>query len=185
MQRFLILASLVALLLGLNGCTALKSREQGPINRNGASNNSEVDTGIRPPKQFSKQKIATSNVESQLLAAAQSIEESLNTLAAAEKAESAPILNTEQLITPEGGMGGTADVDWTGPIGPLVEKIARLTHYHVKVLGNEPAIPILVSIKTKRGVIADILQNASFQAGKRAHILVFPNEHVIEVRYLS
>lgn len=125
------------------------------------------------------------NIETQLLVAATSIEDSLNILAAAQKAENMPILNTAALTTPEGGMAGIVDMDWTGPVGPLVEKIAHMTHYRVKFLGNEPAIPILVTITAKRGIIAEILQNASFQAGKRATILVFPENHVIEVRYLS
>ena len=154
------------------GCTVLKKQPD--------------DTIIVDGKQLSKQKVPSSaNVEAQLLATAQSIEESLSILAAAEKAEDAPILNTAPLVTPEGGMGGTIDVEWTGPIGPLVEKIAELTNYRVKVLGQEPAIPILVSISMKKAVIADVLQNASLQVGKRAHILVFPGSRLIEVRYLS
>ena len=67
----------------------------------------------------------------------------------------------------------------------MIDKIASMTNYRVKVLGNEPPIPILVSISAKKTVIADILQNASLQAGKRAHILVFPESRLIEVRYLS
>jgi len=129
--------------------------------------------------------IAACSVEGQLTTAAKSIERSLFTLASAQEAENPPILLTGPLITPEGGMGNTADIDWTGPIGPLVEKIACMTDYRVKVLGNEPAIPIIVTITAKRGVIAEILQNASFQVARRAHIVVFPCSRVIELRYVS
>ena len=104
--------------------------------------------------------------------------------AAAQEAESPPIINTAPLITPEGGMGGRVDIDWTGPVAPLIEKIAKMTNYRVKFLGNEPAIPIIVTVAARNTVLAEIMQNASFQAGKRAHILVFPDNHVIEVRYL-
>lgn len=156
----------------LTGCTVLKRQADSTI-----SDNSKQST-----KQRSRQ---SANVESQLLATAQSIEESLNTLAAAEKAENMPILNTEALVTTEGGMGGTADVDWTGPLVPLVEKIAAMTDYRVKVMGNDPGIPVLVSVSAKRAVIADILQNASLQAGKKAQILVFPSSRLIEVRYIA
>lgn len=180
------LFSLLLLLVGtstVNGCTVLKKQSSNETINN---NNDKADQCLEN-KLFNKQtKInLTASVETQLLAAAQSIEESLNTLAAAEKAENAPILNVDPLITPEGGMGGLADVDWSGPIGPLVDKIANMTNYRVKVLGNDPPIPVLVTISAKRAVIADILQNASFQAGKRAHILVFPDSRLIEIRYLS
>jgi defect-in-organelle-trafficking protein DotD len=80
-------------------------------------------------------------------------------------------------------MGGFIDIDWTGPVGPFVEKIAKMTGYRVKTLGNEPAIPVVVSLTVKHAIIAEVLQNASFQAGRRVNILVFPSNRVIEVRY--
>jgi defect-in-organelle-trafficking protein DotD len=172
MQKILLTALVSFLMAFCAGCSVLKQQNEITTDQN---------------KQTTKQKNNRSrlNVEAELLATAQSIEQSLSTLAAAEKAENTPILNTAQLITPEGGMGGTADVDWSGPLVPLVEKIAEMSDYRLKVLGSEPAIPILISVNAKRAVIADILQNASLQAGKRAHILVFPSTRIIEVRYLS
>jgi defect-in-organelle-trafficking protein DotD len=173
MQRMKILLSTVFLVLVTSGCTVLKNPSETSIsNGTGKATQQRIALG-------------TSNIESQLLNTAQSIEQSLSTLAAAEKAESPPILNTAPLITSEGGMGGKVDVDWTGPIGPLVVKLGTLTNYRVKFLGSEPAIPILVAINAKQTAIADVLQNASLQTGKRAHILVFPASRLIEVRYLS
>lgn len=127
---------------------------------------------------------SNADIQNDLIVAANSIERSLYVLAAAQEAESPPIINIAPLITPEGGMGGKVDIDWTGPVAPLVEKIAKMTDYRVKILGNEPAIPIIITIAAQDTMIAEILQNASFQSGKRAHILVFPDNHVIEVRYL-
>lgn len=127
---------------------------------------------------------SNADIQNDLVLAANSIERSLRTLAAAQEAESPPVINIAPLITPEGGMGGKVDIDWTGPVAPLIEKIAKMTDYRVKILGNEPAIPIIITITARDTLIAEVLQNASFQAGKRAHILVFPCNHVIEVRYL-
>lgn len=129
--------------------------------------------------------VETGCVETQLLKTAKSIERSLSILAAAQVSEDPPIISTAPLVTPEGGMGGHVDIDWTGPIGPLVDRIARMTDYRIKILGSEPAIPIIVTITGRRLVIADVLQNASYQAAKRAHVLVFPCNRVIEVRYVS
>jgi len=123
--------------------------------------------------------------EERLTATAESIERSLSVLASAQTAKSPPVLRTAPLITPRGGMGGRADIDWVGPIAPLLDRIATMTNYRVKILGPAPSIPIVVSIYAKDTVIAEILQNASLQAGTRAQILVFPETHVIEIRYLS
>lgn len=173
MQRKNVILFTVFLALATSGCTVLKNPSEKSIS----------DEATKTTKR--KKTLGRLNIESQLLNTAQSIEQSLSTLAAAEKAESPPILNTAQLVTSEGGMGEKVDVDWTGPIGPLVIKLGALTNYRVKFLGTEPAIPILVSINAKQTVIADVLQNASLQTGKRAHILVFPASRLIEVRYLS
>lgn len=140
---------------------------------------------IETPDELETDPSSQLTVESQLIASAKSIERSLNVLASAQEAENPPIINTGPLMTPEGGMGGTVDIDWTGPIGPLLDRISKMTDYRVKLLGNEPAIPIIITITAKRAILAEVLQNASFQAAKRAHILVFPEIRVIELRYLS
>jgi len=174
MQRLMLLSILLIISAMLSGCTVLKKiNERTPQN-----------TCCKTPTKVKPEDVAVL-VDKQLVALADSVDQSLHTLAAAQRAESPPILNTEPLMTPEGGMGGTVELDWTGPIAPLVEKIAKLTNYRVKLLGTEPAIPIIVTITAKHGIIAEILQNASLQAGKRAEVLVFPENRVIEVRYLS
>lgn len=180
MHKKLFILPILIVMLAIDGCTVLKRQNNEKINCDLPAEETCKPCNPPPPPDCTKV-----SVENQLLYAAQSIEQSLTTLAAAQKAESPPILNTAPLITPEGGMGGTIDIDWTGPLGPLVDKIARLTEYRVKFLGNEPAIPILVTITGKRTIIAEVLQNASLQAGRRAQILVYPSNRVIEVRYLS
>ena len=155
-----------------SGCSVLK--ETPP-------NNASMDLATSG----SKDPFNSRTIEDQLVHAAKSIEQSLSVLAAAEQAESPPILDTAPLTTPEGGMSGKVDLEWTGPLAPLVQKIADLSQYRVKFLGKEPPIPILISISVKAVMMADVLQNASLQAGKRAYILVFPNDKIIEVRYLQ
>lgn len=124
-------------------------------------------------------------VEKQLVETAQSIERSLAMLAMSQEANNPPLMNTAPLITPEGGMGGTADIDWTGPIEPLLKKLADMTEYNLKILGNDPSVPIIISITQTKAVIADIVKNASLQAGKRANVMVFPANKIIELRYSS
>jgi defect-in-organelle-trafficking protein DotD len=86
-------------------------------------------------------------------------------------------------MTQEGGMGGTAMRDWSGPIEPLLQKIASLTNYQLKILGQTPNTPVLVSLEGNERIIADILKDAGLQAGKQATIVVYPGVRIIELRY--
>lgn len=124
------------------------------------------------------------DVEKQLKKTAISVEDSLRTLALTQQVYAKEPINTDILVTPQGGMGGTANIDWSGPIEPLLEKIGNLTHYRVKVLGSLPAVPIIVTLSARDQVIADILKDAGIQAGKRANLVVYPTSRVIELRYI-
>lgn len=81
------------------------------------------------------------------------------------------------------GMGGLTTIDWSGPIEPLVKQIANAANYRVRVLGNKPAIPVLVTVYAKNVMLGDILRDVGYQCGKRASVVVFPMSKVIELRY--
>ena len=74
-----------------------------------------------------------SDVEYQMMKSALSVEDSLRTLAATQEIYAKNAINTDILSTPQGGMGGLASIDWSGPIEPLLEKIATMTDYRVKI----------------------------------------------------
>lgn len=124
-----------------------------------------------------------SDVEYQLAKAAMSVEDSLRTLAATQQINTKHAINTDILITPQGGMGGLASIDWSGPIEPLLEKIGEMTRYRVKVFGPIPHIPVIVSISSRERLIADVLKDAGLQAGNRANLVVYPTNRIIELRY--
>ncbi len=81
------------------------------------------------------------------------------------------------------GMTALTSIDWSGPVEPLVRQIARASNYRVRVLGRPPAIPVLVSIYDKNRMISDVLRDVGFQCGRRATLVVYPDERVIELRY--
>lgn len=119
-----------------------------------------------------------------LTEAAVSVSQSLQELAEIEKASArAPKLppppNARAI-----GMSKLASVNWSGPIEPLIRKIAAVSSYRVRVVGKAPAIPALVFISAKNIPLADILRDASFQAQKKANIVLYPTSRVIEIRYL-
>jgi len=83
------------------------------------------------------------------------------------------------------GMANLASVDWIGPVEPLLQKIAAVTHYRLRVIGRSPPVPVIVTIDVNDKPIADILRNATYQAAKRANVLVYPRTKVIELRYFG
>ncbi|MBB72286.1 MAG: hypothetical protein CMF50_07800 [Legionellales bacterium] len=121
--------------------------------------------------------------EAKLAEAAQSVSQSLQKLGEIQEATTPPP-NTFQPPDPATyGMANLVSINWTGPVEPFLHQVADSTGYKVKVLGREPAIPVIVSISESNMPIGDILRNAGYQVGKRASIVVFPNTHTIELRY--
>jgi defect in organelle trafficking protein DotD len=121
--------------------------------------------------------------ETQLADAADSVSKSLQELAEIERATH-PQARLPSPVEPEMiGMAQLASIDWSGPVGPLVKKIADASKYKLHILGTAPAIPILVSIAAKDTPLSDILRDISFQCGSKASIVVYPASKIIELRY--
>lgn len=118
-----------------------------------------------------------------LAEAADSISNSLLELAQIQAAATPPAKGNKLPNPATYDMQEQASVDWSGPIAPIVKKIALATNYKVRILGKAPAIPVLVSISAKNAPLADILRDIAFQAGKKARIVVYPKSRVIELRY--
>ncbi|MCW5589616.1 MAG: type IVB secretion system lipoprotein DotD [Legionellales bacterium] len=118
-----------------------------------------------------------------LAEAASNVSHSLVDLAAIEQAAN-PQARLKPPPNPSSyGMGDLTSIDWSGPIGPLVARIARATNYRLQILGTEPAIPIVVTIAAENTPLGDILSDAGYQAGSRADIAVFPSRRIIQLRY--
>lgn len=118
-----------------------------------------------------------------LAEAATSVSNSLENLAATEQAAFHPIAHQSMPDPSTYGMGGRASIDWSGPIEPLIQQIAQTAYYRVKIIGREPAVPILVTVNSKNEMLGDILSNVAFQCGKRADVILYPETQVIELRY--
>ena len=78
-----------------------------------------------------------------------------------------------------------ASVDWSGPIVELTSRIAKASQYNLRILGQEPAIPILVTVRSQDKSLGDILRNIDYQVGNKASIHVYPKQKVIELRYAN
>lgn len=123
--------------------------------------------------------------ELKLATTAESVSKSLRELAEIDRAIHPQTKIPSPLDPDMIGMGQLGSVDWNGPVGPLVKKIAEATNYKLNVLGTPPAIPILVSVAAKDTPLANILRDAGFQCGKKANIVVYPASKIIELRYVK
>jgi len=123
------------------------------------------------------------NAEAKLADAATSVSDSLRQLAEIEQATH-PQARLPKPPVPESiGMAQITSIEWSGPVEPLIKKIAEISHYKVRILGTAPAIPVLVSISAKDTPLADILRDAGFQCGDKANVVVYPDKKTIELRY--
>lgn len=120
----------------------------------------------------------------QLAEAATSVSHSLYQLAAIEKAASPH--KPETLPDPSSyGMENLISVDWTGPVAAILQRIANVSHYKLRIIGTEPSIPIVVSVTVENEPIGNVLRNVAYQAHQRAHVILYPKQRVIELRYVK
>jgi defect-in-organelle-trafficking protein DotD len=75
-------------------------------------------------------------------------------------------------------------IDWSGPVEPLLRQVAQASQLSLKVLGHNPAIPVMVSLDRRETMAYDILQDIRGQVNGRATVVVFPTSGVIELHYL-
>lgn len=120
-----------------------------------------------------------------LAEAARSVSQSLNELKELEKASNPPITKPLPYPSASGLEKTIASVDWSGPIEPLLQRIAKLVQFHLEIIGKHPAVPVLVTISSQNTPLSYIIRNANLQAGRKANIVVYPGIKTIELRYAN
>ena len=150
------------------------------------SNNKKiVDLNLRYiPDQAVPQENLSQYTQRSINRASQNIDNSMNILAKMKVAENPvgrfqPPENARRLH-----MTRRISITWNGPMLPVIEKLAKMSHYRIRILGNPPAQPILVNLKLSNYSIADVLRDVQYQTFHNAKVAVYPNTNVIEVRYL-
>ncbi len=118
-----------------------------------------------------------------LAEAASSISNSMMEIAKIEKVITPPPRDNILTIPNSSTLQTRASVDWSGPIQELTNKISNAAQYRLRILGKEPAVPILISINKQDESLAEILRDVDYQAGTRANIHVYPHSQIIELRY--
>lgn len=120
-----------------------------------------------------------------LAEAANSVSDSMMQMARIEKVITPPSKDNTMTIPNAYNLQTRASVDWSGPIAELTQRIASAAHFHLRILGQAPSVPILISLDQKDQSLAEILRNIDYQAGKKAYIHVYPNSQVVELRYAN
>lgn len=120
--------------------------------------------------------------EVSLAEAAVSVSHSLHQLSRIRRAEaprSKKLVNADKYSY----IPGIISVDWSGPVEPLLKKLAAVPNYHLRVIGNKPSIPVIVTINATNVKIADLLRDIDFQVSNQADVRVYTRAHQIELRY--
>lgn len=117
----------------------------------------------------------------QLAEAAASVSDSLNDLAAIERATK-PV--SRVLVNPnDAQMPGAISLDWAGPVEPLLQRLASISGYKLRVLGTKPAIPVIITLTAKNTPLSYVVRDIDFQCGKKAQLILYPQAKVLELRY--
>lgn len=126
---------------------------------------------------------ASETASIKLAEAADSINKSLISLAQYEQADLPP---SALKCLPEGdylNMPQSVSIDWSGPIEPLLKRIAAASNYNLRVLGVKPAVPVMVTLSAHDTPMAQVVRDTAFQAMTKAQVVVYPAKHLIELRY--
>ena len=81
------------------------------------------------------------------------------------------------------GLDQRVTIEWTGPVEPLIEKLAKNAHYRVNFLGQKPVAPILVSVNRSNAYMADVIQDVAYQVQRFADLSIVASEKLLELRY--
>ncbi|MCH9769820.1 MAG: type IVB secretion system lipoprotein DotD [Gammaproteobacteria bacterium] len=124
-----------------------------------------------------------SNAQAQLAQTADSVGTSLQQLSAVQLATHPGAKIQHPLNANAIGMGQIASLNWTGPVETLLNKLATSSHYKVSILGNRPAIPVLVSMDVENKTIAYMVRDVAYQVVNKARVTIYPKTRTIELRY--
>lgn len=118
-----------------------------------------------------------------VIAAAESVNSSITELEKIERYRQPRIVSLNDENMSRYNLGQRVAVDWAGPIEPFLQEVAAVAGYKFKVVGLNPAIPVLIDIAHQNVELGDIIREANFQSKERVNLVVFPQSKTLELRY--
>ena len=117
-----------------------------------------------------------------LAAAVDKASGALETLASVEQARN-PGASIQAVPYAPQELRRTMTVNWTGPIEPIVQRLADRAGYEMQVNGDVPPAPVVVTLTARQKMVIDVLRDLGLQAGQRADVVVDPERRVVELNY--
>ena len=131
----------------------------------------------------SPQIVASPDTVSTMLAeSADRASSALEALAAVERART-PAASMSPISDVPAELRRSITVNWVGPIEPIAKTLADRAGYGFLVLGNEPAIPVVVSIDAENQRVVDVLRDVGLQLGMRGDVKVDAQARMVEIYY--
>jgi len=125
---------------------------------------------------------APDSVSAMLADAADRTASALETLAAVEQ-HRAPGIAAPSVQNASRSLQTPISVNWTGPVEALASALADRTGYRFAVLGEEPAIPVVISVNSTHTPAIEVLRDIGLQMGRRADLRVDSPRKAIEIHY--
>lgn len=125
---------------------------------------------------------APDSVSAMLADAADRAASSLETLAAVEYARSPGVAVSNIADAPPELRRGIT-VNWVGPVEPIAKTLAERAGYNFLAIGNQPPIPVVVSLDVQNRPLVEVLRDLGLQLGMRADIKVDAERRVVEIHY--
>jgi defect in organelle trafficking protein DotD len=122
------------------------------------------------------------NITMRLAQAADRASSALDTLAAIEQVRTPTDLPPLAASAPP-ELRRSVTVNWIGPAEPIAKQLADRASYQLKVTGNTPEVPVIVSLNVRNQPVIEILRDLGLQLGGRAELKVDANLKVVELSY--
>ncbi len=106
----------------------------------------------------------------------------LETLSAIEQYQN-PEVSVAPIENAPAELNRAVTTNWIGPVDVIVKSLADKAGYGFMVMGDEPPVPIIVSIDVENRRIIDVLRDIGLQMGTRADVRVNDKYGMIEVQY--
>lgn len=117
-----------------------------------------------------------------LATAADRASSALQTLASIEQAKN-PSVAVQAVPDAPMELRRTVSVNWVGPIEPLLLSLSDRAGYQMRVNGDKPPVPVVVSVQAREKSVIEVLRDIGLQAGRRADIIVDPASRTVELNY--
>jgi defect-in-organelle-trafficking protein DotD len=135
------------------------------------------------PKFARPQVVAEPNsVDVMLADAADRATRALETLADIENTKT-PVKSVATVPNAPAELQRAVTFEWVGPPEPLVQELARKAGYTYNAIGDQPPLPLLVTLKVTNKPLINVLRDIGLQMGSRADLKVDGQMRTMEIHY--